>query len=118
MIGKKMNESGLADVLLEAGIISVGFINGVISGKNYSRAINCHKVMGKSMERPLLDRYLETRCLKGLPGDLLQAINCINHIINERTSENLHAAMQNKALANFLEEYSSFRQQVRGESQG
>ena len=103
MIGKKMNESGLADVLLEAGVISVGFINDVISGKNYSRAINCHKVMVKSPERLLLDSYLETRCLKGLPGDLLQAINCINHITNERTSENLHVAMQNKALANFLE---------------
>ena len=115
MIGKKMNESELADVLLEAGIISVGFINCVISGKNYRRAINCHKVMPKSL---LLDRYLETRCLEGLPGDLLQAIDRINHVINKRTSENLHAAMQNEALANFLEEYSSFRQQVRAGSQG
>ena len=60
------------------------------------------------------------RCLKGLPGDLLQAIDHINHtrIINERTLKNLHAAIQNEALANFLEEYSSFRQQVRGGSQG
>ena len=118
MIGKKTNESGLSDVLLEAGVISVGFINGVISGKNYSRAINCHKVMAKSLERLLLDRYLETRCLKGLLGDLPQAINRINYNINERTSEHLHAAMQNKALANFLEEYSLFGQQVRGGSQG
>ena len=61
---------------------------------------------------------MEARCLKGLLCDLLQAVNRINHIINERTSENLHAAMQNEALANFLEEYSSFRQQVRGGSQG
>ena len=74
--------------------------------------------MAKSLERLLLDRYLETRCLKGLPGDLLQAINRINHIINERTSENLHAAMQNEEIANFLEEYSSFGQQFRGGSQG
>ena len=59
-----MNESGLADVLLEAEVISVGFMNGVISGKNYSCAINGHKVMAKSLERLLLDRYLETRCLK------------------------------------------------------
>ena len=63
MIGKKMNESGLADVLLEEAVISVGSMNGVMSGKNYSRAINCHKVMGKSLERLLLDRYLETRYL-------------------------------------------------------
>ena len=109
-----MNESGLADVLLESGVISVDFMNDVISGKNYSCTINCHKVMAKSLERPFLDRYLETRCLKGLPGDLLQAIDHINYIINERTSENLHAAMQNEALANFLKEYSSCRKQVRG----
>ena len=118
MISKKMNESGLADVPLEGGVKSVSFINGVISVKNYSHAINCHKVMVKSLERLLLGRYLETRCLKGLPGDLLQAIDRINHVINKRTSENLHAAMQNEALANFLGEYSSFRQQVRDGSQG
>ena len=41
-----MNESGLADVLLEAGVMSVGSMNGVMSGKNYSRAINCHKSYG------------------------------------------------------------------------
>ena len=105
-------------MLLEAGVIFVGFMNGVISGKNYSRTTNCHEVMAKSLERLLLDRYLETGCLKGLPGDLLQAIDYNNHIINERTSENLHAAMQNKALADFLEEYSLFRQQIRGGSQG
>ena len=83
-----MNESGLADVLLKAGVISAAFMNSVISGKNYSRAINCHKVMAKSLEKLLLDRYLEITCLKGLSGDLLQAVDHINHIVYERTSEN------------------------------
>ena len=40
IIGKEVNESGLADVLLEVGVIFVGFMNGLMSGKNYSRAIN------------------------------------------------------------------------------
>ena len=53
--------------------------------------------------------------MKGLPGNLIQAIG---QIINERTSENLDAAMQNKALANFLEKHSSFRQQIHGGSLG
>ena len=47
-IGEKTNDSGLADVLLEAVVISVGFVNGVISENNYSRAINGHKVMAKA----------------------------------------------------------------------
>ena len=55
---------------------------------------------------------------KSLPGDLLQAMDHINHIINEKALENLDAAMQNKALSNFLEEYSTFRQQVRGGNRG
>ena len=55
---------------------------------------------------------------KSLPDDLLQAIDHINHVINERASENLDAAMQNEAFANFLEEYSTFRKQVPGGSQG
>ena len=59
--------------------MSAGSINGVMFGKNYSPAINSHKVLAESLERLLLDRYLETRSLKGLPGDLLQAID---HILN------------------------------------
>ena len=86
--------------------MSVDFINGLMTGKNYSHAINSHKIMTKKLN---LNRYLETMCSIDLPSDLLQAID---HIINERTSENLDAAMQNKALPNFLKEYSAFTTQV------
>jgi hypothetical protein len=34
MLGKKMDGTGLADILLKAGLISSGSLNGVISGKN------------------------------------------------------------------------------------
>ena len=37
-------------MLLEAAVMSVGFMSGVISGNDYSRAINCQKVMAKSLE--------------------------------------------------------------------
>ena len=98
-----MNKSGLAEARLESEVMSVSSMKGAMSGKNCSRAINCHKVVAESQERLLVDRYLETKSLKGLPDDLLQAIG---HNINEKSSENLDAAMQSKALANFLEEYS------------
>ena len=72
-IGKKMNESGLADVLLKAGVMFVSTMNGVMSSNNYSHAINCHKALAGSLERLLLGRYLETS-LKDLPGDLLHTM--------------------------------------------
>ena len=38
MIGKKMECSGLSDILLEAGLISPGSLSDVPSGKSYARA--------------------------------------------------------------------------------
>jgi hypothetical protein len=45
MIGKKMEGTGLSDVLVEAGLISTGSLAGVLSGKNYAMSINCHKTV-------------------------------------------------------------------------
>ena len=59
MIGKKMECSGLSDILLEAGLISPGSLSGVPSGKSYARAIHCHKVMVESLERLLLEQFTE-----------------------------------------------------------
>ena len=39
MIGKKMEGSGLSDILLEAGLIGSGSVTGVMTGKHYSRAM-------------------------------------------------------------------------------
>ena len=61
MIGKKMNGSGFSDVLLEAGLISSGSLQGVLSGKHYTRAMHCHKVMLESLERLLLEMFLSKR---------------------------------------------------------
>jgi len=59
VLGKKMAGSGLADVLIEAGLISTGSLMGVMSGKHYDRALSCHKVMRESLERLLLQVYLD-----------------------------------------------------------
>ena len=44
MIGKKMAGSGLLDILLEAGLIGTGSIQGVVTGKHYERAMHCQKL--------------------------------------------------------------------------
>ena len=35
MIGKKMEGTGLVDILIQAGLIGSGSVNGVTSGKHY-----------------------------------------------------------------------------------
>ncbi|XP_067659430.1 uncharacterized protein [Haliotis asinina] len=73
MIGKKMAGTGLDDILLEAGLISSGSLSSVLSGKNYVRAINCHKTLLEALEHLLLLQFLAARGdespLSGLPQE-------------------------------------------------
>ena len=61
MIGKKMEGTGFSDIMLESGLMSSGSMYGVVSGKSYSRAMNCHKVMVESLERLLFEQFLQRR---------------------------------------------------------
>ena len=61
VIGKKMKGCGFSDVLLEAELAKSGTVHGVMSGKNYSRAIVCHKTMLEALERLLFSVFLETK---------------------------------------------------------
>ena len=59
MVGKKMESSGLADIMREASLVRRGTVKGVMNGKNYARSIAYHKVVIESLERLLLKLYLD-----------------------------------------------------------
>ena len=61
VIGKKMNSCGFSDVMLVAELVKSGTVHGVMSGKNYSRAMVCHKTMLEALARLLLTLFLEQR---------------------------------------------------------
>ena len=54
-----MNGTGFSDLFIEAGLLRLGSLNGVLSGKNYSRAINCHKTVVEAFERLILDDFFD-----------------------------------------------------------
>jgi hypothetical protein len=45
MNGKKMEGTGLSDILLEACLIGSGSVTGVMTGKHYCRAMHCQKIL-------------------------------------------------------------------------
>jgi hypothetical protein len=57
MIGKKMEGTGLSDILLEAGLIGSGSITGVMTGKHYSRAMHYHKILLDALARFLFEEF-------------------------------------------------------------
>ena len=114
MIGKKMDGSGLSDVLLEAGLITSGSLKGVESGKQYDRALHCHKSMLECLERLMLSSYLkmtgENRDFPHLPEettDLLAATR------GASTHDCVALLLKDKDTSDFLRDYEEYREDVR-----
>jgi len=43
--------------IVESGLEGSGSLTGVMSGRHYSRAMHCHKVMLEALERLLIEKY-------------------------------------------------------------
>ena len=107
MIGKKMECSGLSDILLEAGLISPGSLSGVPSGKSYARAIHCHKVMVESLERLLLEQFTEKTevCFVDIP----QASKyLLNGLVKSSSKENETFVLADLHIVLYIERYLKF----------
>ena len=51
VIGKRFQDAGLRDVIIESGVIAKGSVSGVLEGRTYNRAIRCHKLMFEALNR-------------------------------------------------------------------
>ena len=60
VIGKRYGDAGLSDILIEAGVVAEGSLNGVISGHHYNRSIHAYKIVYETMEELRFQEYLES----------------------------------------------------------
>ena len=54
VIGKRMESSGLEDILIESGVYAAGSVPAIMNGKSYNRAVRAHKLMTKALNRLLI----------------------------------------------------------------
>jgi len=59
LIGKKMEATGLTDILMEAWLVESGTTGRIMSGEN-SRAMACHKAVLDALQRLLVEAFLES----------------------------------------------------------
>jgi len=51
VIGKRFQEAGLRDVIVESGVIAEGSVVGVLEGRTYNCAVRFHKLMYEALNR-------------------------------------------------------------------
>ena len=111
-----MAGSGLSDVLLEIGLTGSGSVHGVLRGKHYERVMHCHKILLESLERVLLDRFLEKEedvTFASLPEGTRDKINTLIYSQTKYTMDNL---MSDKGLITYMSmmrKYTEFKESAR-----
>ena len=67
-----MEATGPTDILMEEGLVGSGTIGRIMNGKNYSRAMACHKTVLEALQRLIVEAFLESRIetsmFESLPG--------------------------------------------------
>jgi hypothetical protein len=114
MIGKKMAGTGLSDILLEAGLIGSGSVTDVMTGKHYSRAMHCHKIL-KALERLLFGEFCfslgEERPILGLPDDSFEILKTL---VDEPDNASFESALNNEDISSYyIDGYAKFRHDAR-----
>ena len=104
MISKKMKGYGFTDILIESGLMSVGSMKGVVSGKKYIRSINCHKIMTEAIEIMLLLKYIDDTGSELLSKNSQSELRRTkNHFVTNRDKESLEIVINEPTFVECLE---------------
>jgi len=114
MLGKKMDGSGFSDILLEAGLIGTGSIQGVLSGKHYERALHCHKVLAEALKQLLFLQYKDSQGV--VLSQECQMI--LNDVVATGSPAAIESAVKNVALRAYLDNFLAYREECRRGSLG
>jgi len=107
-----MEATGLPDILMEAGLVGSGTIGEIMSGKNYSRVMACHKTVLEALQRFTVEAFLESRnetsVFESLPVDSKVNLKSIALSCPLR-KEDLDEAFKVEAMAAYIEAYFEFK---------
>lgn len=75
-IGKRFEQSGLEDILIESSVIAHGSMKGVMSGHMYNRSVRAHKLLYESLARLQVAEFIDS-CAIDSQSTISDAINTL-----------------------------------------
>ena len=110
MLAKKMKGSGFSDILIESGLMTSGSMVSVLSGKGYSRAMNCHKSLLEGLEPLLMIKFFSLE-----DDDMeLKVERAKQQVLIHKTKpySDLKTLVSNKNITSLVSGFSEFRRKV------
>ena len=59
-VGIGWKDAGLADIIIEPGLVASGSVKGVMNGRHYNRAFQMHKIVSEAMQRLRFQQFLDS----------------------------------------------------------
>ena len=88
--------------MLEAGLVTTGSINSVISGKAYNKALFCLKAVVEALERLLFETFLEDQ------GDMEEPAALISLLVSPGSEQ-----LNDPAVNELVDSYKQYEEKVR-----
>ena len=109
VIGKRFQDSGFQDILVESEIVATGSLNGVMSGHHYNRSIRAHKLMFEALQRLRWKAFLNN-----INPDKQADIMKVAMLLNKTgPSEKFKDELTNVSVSDVLDSYASFVEKER-----
>lgn len=111
-MGKRFQDSGFEDVLIESGAIAAGSIKGVQTGHHYNRAMRCHKLLYEALHRLRWQSFLKT-----LPESECQMVtSTLAELGQSNLEDGWMNILQTNQVQEVLQTYEGFVKQERTRS--
>ena len=115
ILGKRFQDAGLRDILIESGIVAEGSVSGVLDGKTYNRAVRVHKYVYESLMRLAWKEFLSwteeyhvdnAHCIK-------ETCEVINELAEDTCQQNLNKALESEAFRSMQMLWNTFLEYLR-----
>lgn len=106
-VGKMMQGSGFAEIVVEAGICASGSLEKVMSGKHYNRALRVHKLFVEGLERLLLKRFDSVQTISEETHTMLQ------NLAKDQSNINLEYILDSDQYHAYLDRHQMFQDSIR-----
>ena len=103
----KCKGSGYGKILVEAGLVTSGYLVGVLSGKSYAKALFCLTTVTEAMERLLIEQFLEDEHVESISSSSMLSL------VHECSRETLNIALQDRDTCAILAKYTAYEDKVR-----
>lgn len=104
VLGKRLKDAGLSDVLVESGAVALGSVATVLNGNHNNRSVRSHKLMYEALQRLCWRQFLENTS-----GDTIGKVDSLAKELHDAfPSQQLHEIRQSQEFNAFSSAYDDF----------